>query len=110
MVATVSRGGYRGPVAPHVRLFVQNEGPPKCVYRYHGPPHSGANPTFMSPNQLRWFRHATRWWLVECVSAKTGRDCIYWQDVLDEDPRSEFAQITRNSRDEEGRILARSRP
>ena len=75
----MSRGGYRA-VTPHVRLFVQNEGPPKCLYRYDGPPHEGANPTFMSPNQLKWFRHAKRWWLVRCESAEAGRRCIhYWE-------------------------------
>jgi len=69
----VSRGGYR-PVTPHVRLFVQNEGPPKCLYRYDGPP--PPDPTFMPPNQFKWFRHAARWWLVLCESAEAGRDLI----------------------------------
>ena len=73
--AVERRGGYR-PVTPHVRLFVQNEGEPKCLYRYDGPPHEGANPTFMSPNQLKWFRHARRWWLVKCSSANEGRSMI----------------------------------
>jgi len=56
---------------PHVRLFVQNEGPPKCLYRYDGPP--PPDPTFMSPNQLKWFRHAAKWWLISCISAEHGR-------------------------------------
>jgi len=66
----MSRGGYRA-VTPHVRLFVQNEGPPKCLYRYDGP--LPPDPTFMSANQLKWFRHAARWWLISCISAEHGR-------------------------------------
>jgi len=84
----VSRGGYRGPYAPHVRLFVQNEGPPKCLYRYDGPPHEGANPTFMSPNQLKWFRHAGRWWLVECESAEAGRHIIATHERIEDARRA----------------------
>jgi len=83
--AVERRGGYR-PVTSHVRLFVQNEGEPKCLYRYDGPP--PPDPTFMSPNQLKWFRHARRWWLVKCESAAHGRSMIAralafgerWQD------------------------------
>jgi hypothetical protein len=62
-------------------LFVQNEGPPKCLYRYVGPEDKGAIPAFMSPYQLKWFRHAARWWIVECENADAGRLAISLQTL-----------------------------
>jgi len=96
----VSRGGYRGPFGPSAMLFVQNEGPPKCLYRYVGPEDKGAIPAFMSPYQLKWFRHAARWWLVECENADDGRRLI----DIDDTKGSPVIQWT--GRTPNGRILA----